>query len=98
MGKKYKRLTHQKYDENIDLTKEFGYSYIYKRLYELENKLESGTLIELPMIETGDKELLLEFLNKEIYDFCKDCSAWSGRDCTRNPYTDGCLKDNKAGE
>ena len=28
---KYERLTHQKYDENIDLTQEYGYSYIYKR-------------------------------------------------------------------
>ena len=33
---KYERLTHQKYDENIDLTQEYGYSYIYKRLYELD--------------------------------------------------------------
>lgn len=46
---KYKRLTHQKYDENIDLTKEYGYSYIYKRLYELEDKIEAGTLIEPPV-------------------------------------------------
>ena len=27
------------------------------------------------------------------YDFCKDCPAWSGRDCTRHPYEEGCLKD-----
>lgn len=44
---KYERLTHQKYDENIDLTKEYGYSYIYKRLYELEDKIEHGILIEV---------------------------------------------------
>lgn len=44
-------------------------------------------------IEIGRKGTLLEFLNKEIYDFCKDCSAWSGSDCTRNPYTEGCLKE-----
>ena len=43
---KYERLTHQKYDENIDLTQEYGYSYIYKRLYELEDKIEAGILIE----------------------------------------------------
>ena len=30
---------------------------------------------------------------KEIEALCKDCPAWSGTDCTRNPYTDGCLKD-----
>ena len=41
MGMKYKRLTHQKYDENIDLTYEYGYSYIYKRLYELEDKIRN---------------------------------------------------------
>lgn len=44
-------------------------------------------------IEIGRKETLLEVLNKEIYDFCKDCSAWSGSDCTRSPYTEGCLKE-----
>ena len=48
---KYKRLTHQKYDENIDLTKEYGYSYIYKRLYELEDKIEAGILVELSITE-----------------------------------------------
>ena len=47
----YKRLTHQKYDENIDLTKEYGYSYIYKRLYELEDKIEAGILVELSTTE-----------------------------------------------
>lgn len=44
-------------------------------------------------IEIGRKETLLEVLNKEIYDFCKDCPVWSGSDCTRNPYTEGCLKE-----
>ena len=24
---------------------------------------------------------------------CKKCPAWSGTDCTRNPYTEGCLDD-----
>ena len=24
---------------------------------------------------------------------CRNCTAWSGTDCTRNPYTQGCLKD-----
>ena len=42
---KYERLTGQEWSENIDLTQELGYSYIYKRLYELENKIEQGTLI-----------------------------------------------------
>lgn len=38
------------------------------------------------------KETLLEILDKEIYDFCHDCPARSGSDCTRSPYTEGCLK------
>lgn len=88
----YKRLTHQKYDENIDLTQEYGYSYIYKRLYELEDKIEAGLLVELPTTEIGS-EGLLKALNQEIYEFCKDCPAWSGKDCTRHPYEEGCLKD-----
>ena len=89
---KYERLTHQKYDENIDLTQEYGYSYIYKRLYELEDKIEAGILVELSTIEKG-QDGLLKLLNQEIYEFCKDCSAWSGKDCTRHPYEEGCLKD-----
>ena len=52
---KYERLTHQKYDENIDLTQEYGYSYIYKRLYELEDKIEAGTLVELSANEKGQE-------------------------------------------
>ena len=24
---------------------------------------------------------------------CWNCTAWSGTDCTRHPYTQGCLKD-----
>lgn len=24
---------------------------------------------------------------------CRNCIAWSGTDCTRHPYTQGCLKD-----
>lgn len=31
----------------------------------------------------------------EIKEQCGDCKAWSGTDCTRNPYTQGCLKDDK---
>lgn len=46
--KQYKRLTNQKWSEDIDLTQELGYSYIYKRLYELETKIENKTLVELP--------------------------------------------------
>ena len=29
----------------------------------------------------------------KIKAFCQDCPAWDGADCSRNPYTQGCLKD-----
>ena len=44
----YKRLTNQKWSKDIDLTQELGYSYIYKRLNELEDKIEAGTLVTVP--------------------------------------------------
>ena len=46
--KEYKRLTNQKWSEDIDLTQELGYSYIYKRLYDLEDKIKAGTLVTVP--------------------------------------------------
>ena len=44
----YERLTNQKWSKDIDLTHELGYSYIYKRLYELENRIKAGTLVAVP--------------------------------------------------
>ena len=38
-----------------------------------------------------DEKTLLNEIKKQ----CGDCEAWSGTDCTRNPYTQGCLKDEK---
>ena len=46
--KQYKRLTSQKWSKDIDLTQELGYSYIYKRLYDLEDEIEAGTLVTVP--------------------------------------------------
>ena len=46
--REYERLTNQKWSKDIDLTQELGYSYIYKRLYELEDKIEAGTLVTVP--------------------------------------------------
>lgn len=42
------RLTHQKWSDDIDLSQELGYKHIYQRLYELENKLAEGQMVELP--------------------------------------------------
>lgn len=44
----YERLTNQKWSKDVDLTQELGYSYIYKRLYELENRIKAGTLVTVP--------------------------------------------------
>lgn len=44
----YERLTNQKWSKDIDLTQELGYSYLYKRLYELENRIKAGTLVAVP--------------------------------------------------
>lgn len=46
--REYERLTNQKWSKDIDLTQELGYSYIYKRLYELENRIKAGTLVTVP--------------------------------------------------
>ena len=46
--REYKRLTNQKWSKDIDLTQELGYSYIYKRLYDLEDEIEAGTLVTVP--------------------------------------------------
>lgn len=46
----YKRLTNQKWSKDIDLTQELGYSYIYKRLAELEDKIDAGTLVAVPYV------------------------------------------------
>ena len=54
----YKRLTNQKWSKDIDLTQELGYSYIYKRLAELEDKIEAGTLIKIPC-KVGDNAVAI---------------------------------------
>lgn len=54
----YKRLTNQKWSKDIDLTQELGYSYIHKRLAELEDKIEAGTLVEIPC-KVGDNAVAI---------------------------------------
>lgn len=49
----FKRLTKQKWSNDIDLSQELGYSYIYEKLYELENLLENGWLLRL-LCKVGD--------------------------------------------
>lgn len=52
---------------------------------------------------SGDGDINVEEAAKALYgagyrkidDFeeCRKCPAWSGTDCVRNPYTEGCLDD-----
>lgn len=39
-------------------------------------------------------ELIAAFRAKDKFAECQDCPAWSGSDCTRHPYNEGCLKEN----
>lgn len=54
-------------------------------------KVVSTAKIEI----TAPQEKDFETIMNEIKEKCGDCEAWSGTDCTRNPYTQGCLKDEK---
>ncbi len=69
---KYERLTKKGglnfADENLSLADEWGYSHIYKRLAELEDKIEQGTLIELPC-KVGDTIW-------GIYEFADEEDDW----------------------
>lgn len=66
-NKQYGRLTKKGgYTKELDLKQELGYSYIYNRLAELEDKIENGTLVELPC-KVGD--IVYQFDNGgEIYE------------------------------
>ena len=56
---KYERLTIRQFKNYED---RFSKDTIYTRLQELEDKIENGTLIELPC-KVGDI----------VYEICKDC-------------------------
>ena len=60
---KYKRLTKQKWSNDIDLTQELGYSHIYKRLHGLEDKIDNKTLIELPCVAYNVKECRYQIIS-----------------------------------
>lgn len=55
------------------------------KLMELNNHLR----FQLGELKAEDNSL------RRVDEFaeCRNCSAWSGTDCTRLPYTQGCLKD-----
>ena len=43
------------------------------------------------------KQKPIEEIIKELHEWCKGCPAFSGTDCTRNPYTEGCLREKQEG-
>nr|DAN09192.1 MAG TPA: hypothetical protein [Caudoviricetes sp.] len=59
---------------------------IYGFFFEL---VEIGKSVFLTEAEAREK---LNSLNDEFAE-CRDCPAWSGSDCTRHPYNEGCLKE-----
>ena len=87
----YKRLTGQKWTDDIDLTKEYGYSYIYKRLYDLEDKIENGTLVELPC-KVGDTVYFIEYFcnangcSNDKQTICCGCSEMLERERKNQTY------------
>lgn len=88
MGK-YKRLTGQPWSKDIDLRKEYGYSHIYKRLYELENQIEKGLL--LPKYE-----IVRNYSPYQDYDYWLVCSADYGtiiKQCTTNKEAKAVIKE-----
>lgn len=57
----YERMTKKGgFTKDLDLKQEMGYSHIYNRLAELEDKLESGQLLELPC-ELGENFVVIDY-------------------------------------
>lgn len=70
---KYDRLTIQVL-EDIDLKKELGYSHIYKRLHELEDKIENGELVN---IVWHDAKKELPKRNKYVLGYCASDNTYA---------------------
>lgn len=43
--------------------------------------------------DTAEKLYNAGYRKVDDFEECRKCPAWSGTDCTRNPYTEGCLDD-----
>lgn len=66
------------------------YSLKYKHVCNKCGKVEYYTTTYPVQISTYK---MPEINLKDEFAECQDCSAWSGSDCTRHPYEEGCLKD-----
>lgn len=62
----YIRMTNQEWSDDIDLTQEMGYSFIYKRLYELENDLVAGKMLKLPYAVGEKVYIACDWINKVV--------------------------------
>ena len=86
---------HYKYHDYKDY-QSFEIERLKKENAELQKQVDELTeqrnknYLNGEIIMKDEKTLL-----NEIKEQCGDCEAWSGTDCTRNPYTQGCLKDEK---
>ena len=72
----------------------------YTRLHEeqrrdvLDNLERYGKTIQLFDKHNRDIDRLNTIVERlDEFEKCRKCPAWSGTDCTRNPYTEGCLDD-----
>lgn len=55
--------------------------------------VDTENLLVIDEYETeAEARAKLNSLNDEFAE-CRDCPAWSGSDCTRHPYNEGCLKE-----
>lgn len=66
--KEYKRVTIDKPRKNLNPKEGWSYSHIYKRLQELEDKIENGTLVELekPYIKQQSNGLYIVCIAQEV--------------------------------
>ena len=91
-NKQYGRLTKKGgYTKELDLKQELGYSYIYNRLSELEDKIENGTLVELPC-KVGDTVYFIEYFcnangcSNDKQTICCGCSEMLERERKNQTY------------
>ena len=75
----------------------------WQAIYEAAKARDRNTdkFTENPYKRASDADKLkaeIKHLNTIVerldeFEKCRKCPAWSGTDCTRNPYTEGCLDD-----
>ena len=84
-------------NEQIEEIEQFIYDYVDSK--QTERVYLFGSCVDelaKPFVHNkGIAEALYNAGYRKIDEFakCRDCIAWSGTDCTRHPYTQGCLKD-----